>query len=193
MKLLSLLSGGIDSPVATYLMLKKGYDVELVHLNLKPFGRATALNKIKKLASKLEELHGSKIKLHILPHGKYLAKVMDKAENHKLLCVLCRRKMLKEASKLAKKVGADGLITGDNLAQVASQTLDNLYVEERASKLAIIRPLIGVNKEEIIKIARKIGTYPISTEPGGCCNMVPKYPATHADLERVEQEEKRIK
>ena len=92
----------------------------------------------------------------------------------------------------AKKIKADALLTGENLGQVASQTLDNMYVEDRAVSIAIIRPLIGFNKQEIIDLARQIGTYETSIEPGGCCNITPNRPEVHADLKEVERIEKKI-
>lgn len=191
MKLLSLISGGIDSPIAAHLMLEKEHDVEFVHFDLQPFGDGSSLRKTKLLVEKLSGIHRKKLKLHILPHGEFLVKVLQKCE-HKQACVLCRRGMLRAAEKLAEKIKADALLTGENLAQVASQTLDNLYVEEQAVKIPIIRPLIAFNKQEIIDIASRIGTYDISILPGQCCGAVPRYPETHANLRKVEAEEEKI-
>ena len=95
--------------------------------------------------------------------------------------------------KFAKKIKAAALLTGENLGQVASQTLDNLYVENCAVSIPIIRPLIGFNKQEIINIARKIGTYETSIEPGGCCSITPPRPEVHADLQTINKIEGKLK
>jgi tRNA uracil 4-sulfurtransferase len=194
-KLLCLISGGIDSPVAAHMMLAKGYDIEFVNFDLTPVGNDYTRIKIKKLVKQLEKLHKKKLKLTFLEHGKHLVKYYQKLDEkeRKQMCLLCRRRMLTEGEKFAKKIGAIALLTGENLGQVASQTLDNMYVENKAVSIPILRPLVGFNKQEIIDIGRKIGTYEISIEPGGCCNITPNKPEVHADLDEIERIDKKLK
>jgi tRNA uracil 4-sulfurtransferase len=193
-KLLCLISGGIDSPVAAHMMLAKGYDVEFVNFDLTPVGNDYTQKKIKKLIAQLSKLHKKKLKLTFLDHGKQLVKYYQKLDEkeRKQMCLLCRRRMLKQSETFAKKIKADALLTGENLAQVASQTIDNMFVEDKAVKISVVRPLIGLNKQEIIDIARKIGTYEISIEPGGCCNITPDRPEIHADIKEIERIEKKV-
>lgn len=180
MKLLCLLSGGIDSPVAAYLMKKKGHSVSCIHFQI---GKA---EKVKKLAKKIG------CNLVIKQHALALKKIQKLCEP-KLTCVLCKRTMLSKAADYAVKNKFDGLLTGDNLGQVASQTIDNLVAETKIVKIPIIRPLIGFNKNEIITIAKKIGTYDLSITDAHTCPFVPDKPATHADLEKVEIEWKKLR
>ncbi|MBT3582575.1 hypothetical protein HN924_01720 [Candidatus Woesearchaeota archaeon] len=194
-KLLCLISGGIDSPVAAHMMLAKGYDVEFINCDLTPVGNDYTRIKIKKLVKQLEKIHKKKLKLTFIEHGKQLVKFYQKLDEkeRKQLCLLCRRRMLTEGEKFAKKTGAKALLTGENLAQVASQTIDNMYVEDKAVSIPILRPLIGFNKQGIVDIARKIETYEISIEPGGCCNITPNRPEVHANLEEINRLDKKLK
>lgn len=187
MKLLCLISSGLDSPISAYLMLKKGYDVEFIHFDNRPYSDAISIEKTKQIVKQLEKKTKKKLRLHILPHGDTLKKIISKCEK-KLTCVLCKYFMLKKAEKLAKDRKCDALLTGDNLAQVASQTLDNIYVISSAIKVPVIRPLIGFNKQEIIDIGKKIDIYDISISPSQACKAVPRYPATHASLETLKKE-----
>ncbi len=191
MKLLCLISGGIDSPVAGYLMLSKGYDVEFLHMDLGTYEHSKSVDKVKSLLKQLEKNSGKKFKLHVISHGTFLETAAKKAER-KYICILCKRQMLRQAETLAKKIGAKALLTGDSLGQVASQTLDNMYAIDKATKLPVVRPLIGMNKEEIIKIARKIGTYELSIAEGGCCNAFPSKPETKAKLGKIEEQEESL-
>ncbi len=191
MKGILLLSSGIDSPVAGYLMLRKGVDLIAVHMDNQPLVNALPKEKTIKLAKKLAELSGKKIKLYIVPHGKSQIEMIKKTER-RYQCVLCRRMMLRIAEKIAEKENADFIVTGENLGQVASQTLQNIAAEETAVHTMILRPLLCNDKVETIKIAREIGTYDISIEAGMCCAAVPKNPATKARREAVEREEEKI-
>jgi len=192
-KLLCLISGGIDSPVAAHMMLAKGYALEFVNFDLNPVGNDYTRIKIEKLVKQLGKIHKKKLKLTFIDHGKELIKYYQKIDEkeRKQLCLLCRRRMLKQGEKFAKKIKASALLTGENLGQVASQTIDNLYVEDQSIKTPIVRPLIGLNKQEIVDIARNIGTYDISIGPGGCCNITPNRPEVHAILKEVERIEKK--
>jgi len=180
MKLLCLMSGGIDSPVAAHLMKKKGHDVRCIHFRV---GRK---QKVKILARKL----GCKLK--IKRHISTLRKIQKRCDTH-FTCVLCKRAMLTKAAKYARRWRFDALLTGDNMGQVASQTIDNLAVEGNYINIPIIRPLIGLNKQEIINIAKEIGTYDISIKDAPKCPFVPKKPATHSCLEQVDVEWKKLR
>ena len=176
MKGLLLLSGGIDSPVAGHLMVAKGYDVTGIHLN--NFDKEN--KKMKQIAEKL----GIDF---IDYHFRKYQEEMDRCEPG-FRCILCKRMML----RIAEKQGYDYLITGDNLGQVASQTLSNMYVIDQAVKIPIVRPLIFHDKKDIIDIARKIGTYELSNLPEPACPFVPKSPKTRSKLETVEKEESKL-
>ena len=183
MKIVCLLSGGIDSPVAA-AMLSRKHDTVLVN-----FETIQEKEKIQSLAMTLAKLSGKKMRLYIVPHGDNLRKLSPVAK--KYTCVICKRMMHMMANMIAEKERADATATGDSLAQVASQTLKNLRAEDAASKLTVLRPLIGMEKSEIIEMAKEIGTYDISIgKDRGACPGVPKYPETRAELDEVERIEK---
>lgn len=190
MKLLSLISGGIDSPISTYLMLKKA-EIIAIHFDNQPFTDEKQLNKAINLVRHLEKISNKKIKIYVINQGK---NQMEFARNCKrnLHCLLCRRMMFRIAERIAKKEKASFLLTGESLGQVASQTLTNIKVETEAVKIPILRPLIGFDKIEIEKIAKEIGTYEISISPGLCCTIVPKKPRTYGRLEEVLREENKV-
>lgn len=179
MKAILLLSGGIDSPVAGYLMKQKGVDVIPLTLDNFPYSNKEATERAIDAARALRFK-----KMYVVPHGQNQREFLEKGEN-KYVCVLCRRMMFRIASELAKRLGADALITGENLGQVASQTLQNMYTMSQASDVPIIRPVVGMDKNEIIRIAEEIGTFKISIHPAICCTHIPKKPSTAADLERI--------
>lgn len=191
MRGLVLLSGGIDSPVAAYLMGRQGMDLILVHYDNRPFTSDQEIEKAKNLMRRLDEALGKNNPKLLVPHGKSQTE-FARCCRRNMECVLCRRMMLRVAEKLAERHGADCIITGESLGQVASQTLANIYVEERATKLPILRPLIGFDKIEIEKIAKAIGTYEISILPGLCCTIAPKKPSTYSRLDTAVEEETRV-
>lgn len=191
-RVVCLISGGIDSPVAAHLMLSKGIEVIFIHMDSRPFTDGKAEEKTEKLVKHLAKIHKTRLKYYLVPHGKPSQELILKSAEHQKLCVLCRRIMYRVAEKIAEKENAMAILTGENLGQVASQTLDNLAVENEAVKLPVLRPLIGMDKEEIIEIAKKIGTYEISIQPGMCCNLVPRHPLTRAVLSDIKEEEKKF-
>ena len=189
-KAVALLSDGIDSPVAVHLMLKKGVDVIALHMDNGPQAQ-NSLKKVKLLVEHLEAISGRKIELFIAPHHPNHQLFVSRC-TMKYHCVLCKRTMLKAAEMLAMREGADFIITGGSLGQVASQTLKNLMAEEEIVNIPVVRPLIGIDKDDIVHIAREIGTYDISILPGACCGMVPEHPVTRARLEEVYEEEQKL-
>jgi thiamine biosynthesis protein ThiI len=191
MKVISLLSGGIDSPVATQLMMERGAEIIAVHFDNRPFTGEGQIKKMKSLVSHLEELNNKEIKTYVVPHkDSHIAFTQNCKRN--LHCVLCRRMMFRVAEKIAQNEGVDALLTGESLGQVASQTLRNIKTESQAVKIAILRPLIGLDKLEIEKIAKRIDTYEISILPGACCDIVPKFPSTFSNLAVVLEEEQKV-
>ncbi|MDO8647730.1 MAG: 7-cyano-7-deazaguanine synthase [Candidatus Diapherotrites archaeon] len=191
MKLLLLISGGIDSPVAGALALKAKHELVAVHFHNTPFtdelNKQKAIDALKILAKKF----GKTIKLYIIPHGFSLTSIAKNCDR-KMNCVLCRRIMLRVASRIAEQEGCGALLTGESLAQVASQTLWNLEAEHSAASKIIVRPLLGMDKSEITELAREFGTFSNSIKPALCCTIVPSQPATHSSLERAELEEKKL-
>lgn len=186
-----LLSGGIDSPVAAYLLGRQGMDLVFVHFDNRPFTSDTEVEKAFDLMRQLDKAVGRESKKLLVPHGKAQAEFARNCRRN-MECVLCRRMMLRVAEKLAAQHDAGFLITGESMGQVASQTLANIYVEERATKLPVLRPLIGFDKIEIERIAKEIGTYDISIRPGMCCTVAPKKPSTYSKLDTALEEESRV-
>lgn len=191
MKLLALISGGIDSPVAAQMLLAKGAELVAVHFDNRPFADEKQIEKTRVLVRKLEELSKRKIKFYLVPHGKSLLEISRKA-TRRFGCVICRRMMIRTAERIAGRENADALLTGESLGQVASQTLRNIGTEEASVDIPIIRPLIGLDKVEIERIAKEIGTYDTSIMPGSCCTFVPDKPATQARLKSILEEESKM-
>jgi thiamine biosynthesis protein ThiI len=183
-----LLSGGIDSPAAAWMMMKRGVEIICVHLDnsklFGDFGRLRATEAIEVLST-----WDGKIKTYMVPQCDILEEIRASG---KLTCVLCKRVMLKAAEIIAKREGAKAIITGDNLGQVASQTLDNLTVIDRAVEMPVLRPLVGMDKMDIVRLAQKIGTYEISIQFAPCCWGPPKYPATKSTMKIVKMAENGI-
>jgi len=193
LKLLALLSGGIDSPVACYIM-KRNADIDYFHIS-----SGNSLNRILRIVRKLnsgdspvrvcDEKENGKYGLYIIEHDRIMGYVKDFMVRNRIsdgyACVYCKRAMLKCAEMLAERIGCDAVLTGDNLGQVASQTVQNLYAEEIFLKIPVIRPLIGYDKDEIVNIAKEAGTYEISIEKGDGCRFLPERPITKAKKEKI--------
>ncbi|MFZ0830740.1 MAG: hypothetical protein WCB18_03740 [Thermoplasmata archaeon] len=186
-----LMSGGIDSPVALYYMLRQGHDMVAVHMDNRPFTDDSPLEKVVDHLRALETAFGRKVPLYVLPHGPTQITLMRNTDRH-VGCVMCRRFMWRSAEKIAEREVASFLVTGEALGQVASQTLSNMRSATASVHLPIVRPLIGFDKQEIEAVAKSIGTYGISTRPGLCCQAVPDKPATRTNLVQILQEEDRI-
>ena len=191
MKLVSLLSSGIDSPVATYLMSKKADEVILVHGNVIPYTDKLETENFILLAKHLKKIIFSDIKAYILFHGKALQNYKLNCEN-KFTCVFCKRMLLRYEEEIAKIEKAEAIVMGDSLGQVASQTLQNIKTIDQAVKKPIFRPLIGFDKEDIIKIAKEIKTYELSILPSESCSAVPSKPSTRAKITKILEIEEKI-
>jgi thiamine biosynthesis protein ThiI len=191
MRLVSLVSSGIDSPVATYLLSKTADETIFVHMDNRPLTDDREIENFILIAKYLKKISCSKTKAYIIPHGSTLLSYKQNC-NHKFTCIFCKRMMVRYAEKIAEKEHADAIIMGDSLGQVASQTLQNIRVVEQAVKTPILRPLIGLDKEDVIQIAKKIGTYEFSILKSDGCKAVPLKPSTRAKLDQVLSEENRI-
>ena len=214
-KAICLLSDGLDSPVAIFLLEQKGVEVTGIHFNNKPYVGLSNQSKgsivIDKQQLKNKEIHSQQIEniakqlvdsfatqkkfvLYIVPHGDDLGKIITNSGDEKITCVLCKRLMLKKAEFFAKKIGATLIATGDILGEQASQTIDNLKsIEDSLSETRLVRPNIGLNKEEVISYARRIGTYQYSELASKyTCTAVPKKPATKVSDARILEAEKQL-
>ncbi|NIU38515.1 hypothetical protein GWN65_00665 [Candidatus Bathyarchaeota archaeon] len=190
-KVICLVSGGIDSPVATWLMMRKGCFPVIVFFDNYPYADETtklrAMEAIKKLGEYIPE---DKLKVYVVPHGDDLTNILRNCPRN-LTCVLCRRMMYRLAEKIALLEDADAIVTGEIIGEHASQTLVNLRVETQAIRdVSILRPLLGMNKREVEKLARKIRTFDTSTKPASCCTGPPPKPRTRARLEEIKETEK---
>jgi thiamine biosynthesis protein ThiI len=183
----SLISSGIDSPVASYKLMKRGVKLTYVHFHSQPYTNRNSQRNTEEIVRLLNR-HQFISDLYSVPFVEIQRHIMTQAPTSYRV-IFYRRAMLRIAEAIAKKVDAKALVTGESVGQVASQTLSNIRAIEEVTSLPILRPLAGDNKEEIINEARRIGTYEISIEPyEDCCSVfVPKHPETHAKLERVHE------
>jgi thiamine biosynthesis protein ThiI len=186
-RVVALLSGGIDSPVAAWRMMRRGCHTALVHFHSYPFLSRTSQDKARQLAEVLTR-YQLKTALQLVPFGE-LQRQVTLSVPGAMRVVIYRRLMLRIAERIAGRIGARGLVTGDVIGQVASQTLDNLAAVGAAATLPIFRPLIAMDKEEIIAEAERLGTFGISIVPDeDCCTLfTPRHPETHASLEDVQR------
>ena len=184
-----LISGGIDSPVAGYMMAKRGLILSAVHFYSYPYTSERARDKVVELAGLLSKYAGP-IRLFLVPFTDIQMKIYDECPE-KETTVIMRRLMMKIAERIAVSEESRALITGEALGQVASQTLESLCVTNDAVSMPVFRPLIGFDKDEIMELARKIGTYETSILPyEDCCTVfVPKHPVTKPDLETLRASE----
>lgn len=181
-KVIALVSGGIDSPVAAFLMMKRGCEVIVLHFNNYPYTGGSN-EKVLKIVEKLEEYSPSKLNYYEAKYGDYLKSCIEDAPV-RLTCVLCKSGMYRIAEELAKCEDALAIVDGSSLGQVASQTLPNILATRYVTQMPVLSPLIGLDKIEIENIGKKIGTFDISILPAPGCTAVPKYPETNADLDK---------
>lgn len=187
-----LLSGGIDSPVAGWMMAKRGMELEAIHFFSYPYTSERAKEKVIDLAKILTQYTGS-LKLHVVPFTELQLALVDKCPGDQIT-ILIRRAMSRIAQQICAQTGSLALITGESLGQVASQTLHSLAVTNEVAELPVLRPLIGLDKEEIIQYARRIDTYETSILPyEDCCTIfVPKHPETKPKLEKIRLSEAKV-
>jgi len=188
----SLLSGGIDSPVASYMMAKRGVALEMVHFFSPPYTSNAAKDKVLELAHQLTPWCG-RLTVHVIPFTEIQEQIrLNCPEDH--FTLIMRRFMMRLADAVAHEIKAKALVTGECLGQVASQTMEALAVSEDACTLPVLRPVIGMDKEEIIRIARKIGTFDTSILPyEDCCTVfTPRHPKTKPRLDEVREMEKAL-
>jgi thiamine biosynthesis protein ThiI len=188
-KVMCLLSGGIDSPVAAWRLIRRGCRAYFVHFHSYPILSRTSQDKARELVRLLTR-HQLRSRLFVVPFGGVQQQVVL-AVPPALRVVIYRRLMVRIAERLARNIGAHALVTGDVIGQVASQTIDNLTVVERAASIPVLRPLIGYDKEEITNEARRLGTYETSiVQDDYCCTLfTPRFPATHASGVAAERAE----
>lgn len=188
-RLVGLLSGGIDSPVAAWRMIRRGAQVELVHFHGAPYQDRTSREKAAELAQILAQFQ-LRSRLHMVAFGEIQSRIVA-AVPRPYRVVLYRRMMMRIAAAIAEQVDASALVTGESLGQVASQTLENMIVVEDAAPIPILRPLVGMDKLEITDQARQIGTFETSIQPDqDCCQLfVPEHPATRMKVAEAHRAE----
>ena len=191
-KVVGLLSGGIDSPVASILAMKRGAAVTFVHFHSVPLTTEESIEKVKQITTVLSH-YQSRIHLYLIALTPIQKEILVKTKE-KYRIILYRRFMFRIAEIIARKEKARALVTGESLGQVASQTLENIAVIEAVSSMPILRPLIGLDKQEIMNLAKEYGTYDISILPDqDCCSLfLPKNPATKAKKQYIEAEEENL-
>ncbi len=188
-KALLLLSGGIDSPVAGFMIAKRGVLVDAVHFESYPYTSEQARDKVIELAREVSE-YGGRIRVHVISLTKLQETLRDSCDEE-YFTLLLRRSMMRLAERTANYCGAQALITGESIAQVASQTMHALCVTDSVVSCPVFRPCIGMDKEEIVQIARRIGTFDTSILPfEDCCTVfTPRHPKTRPDIEKVMAQE----
>lgn len=191
--LIALVSGGIDSPVAAWMMMRRGCRIIPLYIALNGVLDESNLERAERVVEVLRTFQPN-IRLVTL-EDTFLSRAHDALVSRRLekyTCVVCKRRMYRIAQAYAHYAGAKGIVTGESLGQVASQTLDNLLVLDSASSIPVYRPLIGFDKEDTIRIAREIGTFLPSTSRASACRAVPSRPSTNAELERIEEIERAL-
>jgi thiamine biosynthesis protein ThiI len=192
--LVALISGGIDSPVSAWMMMKRGCRVVPIYVDMPPFLGESSLERVEKVITALRD-YQPHLQVRVVQDA-FVARareVLRQLGEERYVCILCKRRMYRIAEKIAREIGAKGIVTGESMGQVASQTLDNLYAFNSATTLPLYRPLIGLDKSEIITIARRIGTYESSIMPvSSCCCAVPDKPVTSADPGKTLELERQV-
>ena len=188
-KAMLLLSGGIDSPVAGYMVAKRGVELEATYFHAPPYTSERAKQKVIDLA-KLVAKYSGPITLNVVNFTDIQLAIYEKCP-HDELTIIMRRYMMRIAEELGKESGCLGLVTGESIGQVASQTMHSLYCTNEVCTMPVFRPVIGFDKQEIIDLSEKIGTYETSIQPfEDCCTIfVAKHPVTKPNLERIEKSE----
>lgn len=191
-KAISLLSGGIDSPVATWMIAKRGVEVEGVYFHSPPYTSEWAKQKVIDLAKRIACFTGS-FRLYVVPFTQLQLYLLENVPHDKLTIFL-KRAMMRVAEKIGQKDMVQGVITGESIGQVASQTMQGIHAINAACTMPVLRPLCGMDKQEIVDIAKKIGTFPISIQPyEDCCTIfVAKHPETRPKTSVIEKIENNL-
>ena len=188
----SLLSGGLDGPVSSWMMARRGVELEMVHFVSPPYTSQQARDKVLELARLLTAWCG-RLRVHIVPFTEIQEEIRKRCPEEYFTLIM-RRFMMRLAQAVAKRAGAKALITGESLGQVASQTMMALAVTDDVAQMPVLRPLIGMDKVEIIRMSREIGTYDTSILPyEDCCTVfTPRHPATRPKIEDVRAAEAKL-
>ena len=191
-KAMLLLSGGIDSPVAGYMIAKRGVRLEATYFHAPPYTSDRAKKKVVDLAKQVARYAGP-IRLHVINFTEIQLFIYDQCP-HEELTIIMRRYMMKIAEDLAKKGGCLGLVTGESIGQVASQTMQSLAATNAVCSLPVYRPLIAFDKQDIVAISERIGTYETSIQPfeDGCTIFVAKHPVTKPEISVIERSEEKL-
>ncbi len=191
-KFVSLLSGGLDSSIAAYLMIKRGFIPVFLSFLTSDDENHSMKNKVIDLAKLLSKHTDNELKIYIINHDDNL-EAFKQFCDRKLTCVLCKRLMLRTAKRLGSLENTNIIVTGDILGEQASQTLDNLYSYNNIIQdFIVLRPLIGCDKQEVINMNKKIGSYEVSSIPSAGCKFNPQYPETHAKPHEIQHSESKI-
>jgi len=193
-KALLMLSGGIDSPVAAYLMMKQGVEIELFHFESTPLTPLESVQKVIDIAKKLAPyMTRNKIKLHLVPFTKIHEEILKYVSDPYIITIM-RRMMYRLAERYAKANDIAAIVNGESVGQVASQTLDSINVVENVTNIPILRPVITYDKKDIILLSKMLGTYDVSIRPfNDCCSIyVPRRPVTHPKVEYALEEEAKL-
>lgn len=189
---MTLISGGIDSPVAMYMIAKRGVEMEGVYFNSPPYTSQRALEKVEKLCRRVAQFAGP-VRLHIVDFTNVQLAIYDNCP-HDELTIIMKRIMFRMAQDLAQQEECQAIVTGESIGQVSSQTMQSLSVIDAAVNCPVFRPVIGMDKQEIVEYAQKIGTYDTSIEPyEDCCTIfVDKHPVTKPKLEKILKDEEKL-
>ena len=191
-KIMHMLSGGIDSPVAAYLLMRRGIKIECIHFASPPYTNVGVIEKLKDILSKLNK-YQPEIRLNIIPFTKIQEEIYRNADESYAITIM-RRMMFRLADRLAHRRRCPAISSGESVGQVASQTLESMYTINEVTALPILRPVVTMDKVDIIKLARKIDTYDISIRPfEDCCTIfAPKSPKTKPSLEKAKEFEEKF-
>ena len=191
-KIMHMLSGGIDSPVAAYLLMRRGIKIECIHFASPPYTNVGVIEKLKDLLSKLNK-YQPEIRLNIIPFTKIQEEIYRNADESYAITIM-RRMMFRLADHLAHRRRCPAISSGESVGQVASQTLESMYTINEVTSLPVLRPVVAMDKVDIIKLARKIDTYDISIRPfEDCCTIfAPKSPKTKPSLEKAKEFEEKF-
>lgn len=190
-KVIALISGGKDSPLATYQIARKGFKVVGLHYENFPYTTEENERRAEKIIKRLDRLLDQKLEVYFVPHGHILTSILKNCPR-RLTCVLCRRMMFRVAEEIAKNLGAEGIVTGEALGQHASQTLKNLTVSDSAVEIPILRPLLGYNKNKIVKLGKKLGLFGNGMKTATCCTATPEHPSVQSSLKKVKKVEEKL-